>query len=67
MTADEQRAFEIAERVCTAAELQALQLERQGMSQRTIGHALGISREAVRDRLDRAARKVAAALDEDEG
>lgn len=58
MTADE---LAIAERVCTAAELEAVRLEARGMSQRAIGYALGITREAVRDRLERAARKIAQA------
>lgn len=55
----------IAAAVCTPAELEAWRLETRGMSQRAISAALGISRAAVRDRLENAARKIAKALDGD--
>ena len=43
----------------TPAEQQALDLHNKGLSQRTIAHALGISRSAVRARLENARRKLA--------
>jgi len=49
---------QVARTICTAAELQVVELVEQGMSQRQIASFLGISREAVRDRLERAARKI---------
>lgn len=49
--------WEIAQRVCTPAELEAVRL-REHMSQRAIAYHLGISREAVRDRLKRADQKI---------
>jgi predicted DNA-binding protein (UPF0251 family) len=60
---EEDDTWAIAEQVCTPAELEALRLERRGLSQRAIGYALGITREAVRDRLNRAARRIATAID----
>jgi predicted DNA-binding protein (UPF0251 family) len=57
------KAWTVAQRVCTEAELEAYRLERLGLSQRAIAYHLGVSREAVRDRLERAARKIAAVLE----
>jgi len=57
----------IAAQVCTAAELEAWAMEDRGLSQRAIAHHLGISRAAVRDRLNNAARKIARALNDTEG
>jgi len=48
----------IARRVCTAAELQVVELTEQGMSQRQVAALLDLSRGAVRDRLERAMRKI---------
>jgi predicted DNA-binding protein (UPF0251 family) len=56
----------VACRVCTPAELRAYELERSGLSQRTMATVLGISRSALRERLGNAARKIAAAMDEAE-
>lgn len=56
-------AWRVAQDVCTEAELEAYRLERRGLSQRAIAYHLGLSREAVRDRLERAARKIAAAME----
>jgi predicted DNA-binding protein (UPF0251 family) len=48
-----------AKRVCTERELEALRLrDHRHMSTRTISLALGISRWAVRERLDSADRKI---------
>lgn len=44
--------------VITNREYDAALLSTKGMSQRTIALALGISRSAVRERLDNAARKI---------
>lgn len=51
----------IIETVCTPAELEAVKLRCEGLSDRRISHALGISRTTVRDRLNRAAAKIRAA------
>lgn len=56
-------AWRVAQEVCTEAEIEAYRLERRGLSQRAIAYHLGVSREAVRDRLERAARKIAAAME----
>lgn len=56
-------AWRVAERVCTEAELEAYRLERLGLSQRAIAYHLGLSREGARDRLERAARKIGAAME----
>lgn len=44
----------VAERVCTEAQLEVLKLKAGGMGFRAIGLALGITREAARDRFCRA-------------
>jgi DNA-binding CsgD family transcriptional regulator len=57
---------ELAERVCTPKELEALKLKASGYGRRRIAIVIGISETAVRDRLRSGERKLAAAL-EDEG
>lgn len=52
----------IATQVCTAKELEALNLNIRGMSQRAIAAHLDISREAVRARLESAERKIERAI-----
>jgi len=55
-----------ARRVCTAAELAALELrDKRGMSPRVIAMVLNKSRWTVRDHLDNADRKIAAAMTHD--
>lgn len=55
--------WETAARVCTAKELEALRLRDQhDMGSRLIALSLGITRSAVRERLDSADRKIHAAL-----
>ncbi len=51
--------------VCTPAELAAWTLADRGLSQRTIALELGISRSAVRARLEEARRKIIAAQRKD--
>ena len=46
----------------TKPELQAIELHYRGLSQRNIARELGISRSAVRDRLESALPKLARAL-----
>lgn len=59
--------WRIARRVCTPKELVALELrDRKNLSSRLIAMNLGISRWAVRERLDNADRKIHAALNDDE-
>lgn len=57
----------VAREVCSPAELEALEAEQRGLSQRAIGYLLGIDRSTVRDRLERAGRKVEAAMMEVDG
>lgn len=52
----------VAQQVCTHAELDALALQAANLSQWQIALRLGISRRAVRDRLDNAHRKIANAM-----
>jgi DNA-binding CsgD family transcriptional regulator len=49
---------EIMERVCTEAELDALELKAIGYGTRSIATQLGIGRRALRDRLQSAERKI---------
>lgn len=49
---------QIAELVLTPAEWKTWQLHHRGLSQRSIAHALDISRSTVRSRLENAARKI---------
>jgi predicted DNA-binding protein (UPF0251 family) len=57
--------WKTAERVCTQKELDALRLRDQHhMSPRRISFALGISRWAVRERLESADRKIELHLEE---
>jgi DNA-binding CsgD family transcriptional regulator len=56
--ADLRRREQIAAAVCTQAELDVLALDATGMSQWQMALQLGISRRAVRDRLDNAHRKI---------
>lgn len=49
---------EIAEMVCTPKELEAFVLAYRGMSDRSIALALDLSRSTVKDRLERARRKI---------
>ncbi len=51
----------IAQAILTPAEHDAYQLNQRGLSQRTIALHLGISRSAVRARLENARRKLHAA------
>lgn len=57
--------WEIAQRVCTPAELEAVELERHGNSQWQIARTLGISRSAARERLRNAKRKIDARADQE--
>ena len=54
---------EIAERVLTAKELEVVKLLNAGYGQRRIARALDIDKSTVRERLDRAERKIKRALD----
>lgn len=54
---------ELAERVCTRAELDALKLWDAGYGYARLGAALGISRSAARDRIKNGMRKIAAGLE----
>lgn len=49
---------QIAQHVCTPAELETWTLANRGLSQRNIAAALHISRSTVRSRLENAARKI---------
>ena len=51
----------------TAREREVVDLYKRGMSQRAIALALGISRSAVRDRLDAAGRKLVATHEQHAG
>ena len=54
-----------ATRVCTPRELAALQLrDRHGYTTARIAMTLAVSRRSIRDRLDNADRKIAAALNQ---
>lgn len=48
----------IAERVCTANQLEALRLKAKGFSERRIASIIGITRPAVQDRLAGAFLKI---------
>lgn len=62
MTTDEHY-WQTARDVCTVKELQALVLrDRHGFGTRLIALNLGVSRAAVRERLENADRKITAAL-----
>jgi DNA-binding CsgD family transcriptional regulator len=50
--------LKVAERVCTAKELEAYHLVSRGLSERAVALALGLSRSAVRGRLENARRKI---------
>jgi len=52
---------ELAERVCTRKELEALKLWDAGAGYRRVALMLGISPSSARDRIVRAVRKLAAA------
>lgn len=55
----------VAARVCTAKELEALELrDLHGLGQRVIALSLGLSRSTIRERLDNADRKIQTALKE---
>lgn len=60
------RIRDVAERVCTEKELQALKLSLDGAGYRRIAHALGIAPETCRIRLQNARRKLAIALDQEQ-
>jgi DNA-binding CsgD family transcriptional regulator len=49
----------IAQTVCTPAELDALAHHLAGYTDRQIAHKLGVSRRAIRYRLERATQKIA--------
>lgn len=53
---------QVCEKVLTPKELDAVKLALDGAGRRTIGHALGISDSAARDRLANAKRKLAPEL-----
>ena len=52
----------IAERVCTRAQIEVVELHEAGLGYRTIGRRLGLSPTSVRDRLDRATERIDAEL-----
>ena len=54
--------FELARRVCTAKELDALALYAAEYGYRSIAEALGISRSSARDRIQNASRKIRQAM-----
>lgn len=56
--------WQTAQTHCTPKELEALDLTRRGYSTRLAALTLGISREAVKDRLARADRKIHNALNQ---
>jgi DNA-binding CsgD family transcriptional regulator len=51
---------ELIERACTPKEVEVMQLKAQGYGKARMARILGISEEAVRDRMRRAVRKVRA-------
>ena len=51
--------LDTAHKACTPDQLAAYTLAARGVSQRTIALTLGISRAAVRDRLENARRNIA--------
>lgn len=66
MVTAEQRYWQIAETVCTDAELVVLHLRNdRRLGTRPIALALSINRRTVRDRLDNADRKILAALEKE--
>ncbi len=50
--------LQIAQRVCTTKELEAFTLWNRGAGYRRVADQLGISTSTVRDRIDRATRKI---------
>ena len=55
----------IAQTVCTVKEFQVLELrDKHGLGSRVIAFSLGISRGAVRERLENADRKIKQAMEE---
>ena len=50
--------LDTARTVCTPNELRAYELHAKGMSQRSIAHALHLSRSAIQSRLENADRKI---------
>lgn len=54
--------WETAKRVCTERQIEAIDLWRRGHSARQIGRLLEIDERTVRDRLERAQRRIANAL-----
>lgn len=56
--------WEIAQKVCTPAQLQALVYWRDGAGYKRIGKVLGIRRDAVRGRVDRALEAIREARQE---
>jgi predicted DNA-binding protein (UPF0251 family) len=51
--------------VCTVKEMRVLELaDKHGLSQRMIAMSLGLSRSAVRERLENARRKIKVRLEE---
>ena len=55
---------EIIEEVCTPKQVDVLKLKATGMSTRGIARVLDVDRVAVRDRLERAYRKIQARADD---
>jgi predicted DNA-binding protein (UPF0251 family) len=58
----EEEFWELAQRVCTEREVEALRLKSLGFSERSAAKRLGISRSSFGDRLDSAERKLLAAM-----
>ena len=60
------RYWQTAQQVCTPLELQTLELrDRRHMGSRLIALHLGVSRAAIRERLDNADRKIKHALEKE--
>lgn len=53
-----------ARRVCTPKQIEALELINQGYGPRRIARILGISKQAVNDRIENARRKIKAEQEE---
>jgi predicted DNA binding protein len=60
------RTREVAERVLTAKQLEALKLWDAGAGYRRVARMLGIAPTTAKDRVQRALEKLASALDQDE-
>jgi DNA-binding CsgD family transcriptional regulator len=58
---EDKETLELARRVCTANEIEVLELKASGYGRRRMAVALGISEDSVRSRLTNAKRKLTAA------